>query len=178
MESTTTELALALKASLQRTGQRLVLAESCTAGRVAATLAMLPGISQWLCGSFVIYRNDSKARWLGIAPELLSDPEIGPVSDRVSRELATAILQRTPEAGIGLAITGDIGPGAAAETDGKVFCAVRSKDGNVTQERTWQLSCPPPANNDDLPGRLARLEEATQVALHFANQFLQNFPSL
>ncbi|MEZ6136283.1 MAG: CinA family protein [Pirellulaceae bacterium] len=69
---------------------RLVLAESCTAGRVAATLASFPGISNWLCGSFVVYRCDSKSRWLGIPTKLLDDPQIGPVSEQVTELLAQA----------------------------------------------------------------------------------------
>ena len=43
---------------------RVAFAESCTAGLVAASLARTPGISQWLCGSAVVYRDATKAAWL------------------------------------------------------------------------------------------------------------------
>ena len=46
--------------------ERLVLAESCTGGLICATLATIPGISQWLCGSSVVYRETTKRDWLGI----------------------------------------------------------------------------------------------------------------
>ncbi|MCA9159342.1 MAG: CinA family protein, partial [Planctomycetales bacterium] len=74
------ELAISLRDLLASEQCRLVLVESCTAGRVAATLGELPGISQWLCGSLVVYRNASKSAWLGVPDSLLDDPQQGPVS--------------------------------------------------------------------------------------------------
>ena len=44
---------------------RVVFAESCTAGMVSATLAAVPGISDYLCGSMVTYRPEIKENWLG-----------------------------------------------------------------------------------------------------------------
>ena len=65
---------------LQVRDLKLVLAESCTCGRIAATLGALPGISSYLCGSQVVYRNLSKQQWLGVDAQILDDPEHGPVS--------------------------------------------------------------------------------------------------
>ena len=39
---------------------RLVLVESCTGGMISAMLARTPGISESLCGSWVVYREKSK----------------------------------------------------------------------------------------------------------------------
>ena len=72
-----------------------MLAESCTGGLVAATLAQIPGISEHLCGSAVVYRAPTKSAWLGIDQRLLDDPAIGPVSAEVTRALALAVLERT-----------------------------------------------------------------------------------
>lgn len=67
---------------------RIVLAESCTAGNVSGGLAAVAGISAWMCGSLVDYRNQSKTNWLGIPQYLLEDPQIGPVSQPVTLLLA------------------------------------------------------------------------------------------
>jgi nicotinamide mononucleotide (NMN) deamidase PncC len=61
-------LANALFQVLELSGDGLVLAESCTAGLIAATLARVPGMSRRLAGSFVVYQIDSKVRWSFFRP--------------------------------------------------------------------------------------------------------------
>ena len=166
-------LASQLRDVLCQKGWKLVLAESCTAGRVAATLAMLPGISQWLCGSFVVYRNGSKTAWLDVPASLLDDPQVGPVSPQTTRLLAAAALQRTPEADVAIAVTGDVGPGAAAATDGIVFLAGVARPNAISldlycNEQRLELKSPAPRDADDVQARLARLDEATRQVLSFA----------
>jgi nicotinamide-nucleotide amidase len=168
----TLALAQQLRNLLQEQTVRLVLAESCTAGRVAATLGLLPGISQWLCGSFVVYRSSSKTDWLQVPAELLADPHIGPVSAQASRALAAAALAHTPEADVAIAVTGDVGPGAPRATDGQIFLAYATRKPNVSSpcpaDLQMQLHCLAPIDADDLAARYARLEEATQNVLRFA----------
>lgn len=168
----TLTLAQHVRSLLQQRAMRLVLAESCTAGRVAATLALLPGISQWLCGSFVVYRSSSKRDWLQVSAELLADPQIGPVSAQASRALAAAALAHTPEADVAIAVTGDVGPGAPPATDGHIFlaCATRkpSMPPPCPTDLQLQLHGPAPIDTEDLAARYARLEEATQCVLQFA----------
>jgi PncC family amidohydrolase len=168
MPDSATNLAVRLRDALCRQNQRLVLAESCTAGRIAATLGTLPGISAWLCGSFVVYRCDSKTKWLGIPPELLADPAIGPVSRQVTALLASSALDHTPEADVALAVTGDIGPGASDATDGIVFMALQRRSETVMHEQQIHLHAPAPRDANDIAGRLRRLEEATERVLAFA----------
>jgi len=107
---------------LRATGQRVVFAESCTGGLVSAALARVPGISEFLCGSAVVYRLDTKSKWLDIAAALLLDP--GPVSEIVAREMACGVLTHTPEADIAVSITGHLGPNAPADQDGLIFIGV------------------------------------------------------
>ncbi len=130
--------------------QRIVLVESCTAGRVAATLAVVPGISAWLCGSFVVYRNESKAQWLGIPRQLLDDPEIGPVSAQVTSLLARQALMATDEADVAVAVTGHIGPGCPPEMDGQVYCCVQRRGDAVGWDAAMRLSQPAPTGPADL----------------------------
>lgn len=158
-------LAQRVRDGLAAQQSRLVLAESCTAGSVAAALAIVPGISAWLCGSFVVYRNESKTQWLGIPRELLDDPQIGPVSAQVTRLLAVRALAATPEADQAAAVTGHIGPGCPSEMDGQVFFCLAQRGGSHLVEATLHLNAPAPKDANDLDGRQARLEEATQWVL-------------
>jgi len=117
---------------------QVVFAESCTAGMVSATLAAVPGISNYLCGSIVTYRPEIKENWLGVEHELLV--EHSAESDAVTRTMADAVLQRTPEAQLAAAITGHLGPAAPDDLDGVVFIAVamREADGRIVVESTRQ----------------------------------------
>ncbi|MFN5709027.1 MAG: CinA family protein, partial [Planctomycetota bacterium] len=85
-------------------GQRVVFAESCTAGLVAASLAIVPGISRCLCGSLVTYREASKTAWLGVDAQLIA--AFTAVSPEVTAQMASAALQRTIEADWAAAVTG------------------------------------------------------------------------
>ena len=107
---------------LKTTNTRIVLAESCTAGLVSAILGRVPGISEFHCGSAVVYRLDTKTHWLGVSEAMLRDP--GPVSDEVATAMAAGVLERTPEATLAAAITGHLGPNAPADQDGLVFIGI------------------------------------------------------
>lgn len=127
-----------LAQELERRGKRLVLAESCTGGQAAGALAAVPGVSKFFCGSFVTYRDDSKARWLAIDRSELA--RRGAVQARIARAMAEGALKRTPEADIAGSVTGHLGPQAPGKLDGLVFLAVawRSPSGvrvRVTQSR-------------------------------------------
>ena len=115
--------------------RKVVFAESCTGGLISATLARFPGISCVHCGSAVVYRLDTKIQWLGIPAKMLIDP--GPVSDVVAQAMAEGVLSRTPEAAIGVSITGHLGPEAPPELDGKIFVgfALRGKTCHVVGHR-------------------------------------------
>jgi nicotinamide mononucleotide (NMN) deamidase PncC len=160
---------LQLRDGLHSRSDRLVLAESCTAGLVAAELGQIPGISEFLCGSMVVYRTPTKSAWLGISTSLLDNPEIGPVSAQVTIALAESALAKTPEATIAAAITGHLGPGSPVALDGKVFCAFvrRSQIETPAECRNYQLTSPTPTDQDDLSRRSARQREAAGLLIRF-----------
>lgn len=114
----------ALASRLRAKQQRLVFAESCTAGLAAATLGRIPGISEFLCGSAVVYRNATKTAWLGVPAEQLNDPSIGPVSPQTADDMARGVLMRTPEADLAASITGHLGPDAPRGLDGVTYIAI------------------------------------------------------
>lgn len=149
---------------LRSTGRRLVLAESCTGGLVAATLAQIPGISEQLCGSAVVYRSATKSAWLGIDPGLLDDPALGPVSAEVTRALALAVLERTPEADIAAAVTGHLGPNAPPALDGVVYVAVAIQ-GTPPVMVAESRDALPGGGADPLAVRGARQHRAAELVL-------------
>lgn len=84
----------------------IITIESCTAGRVAATLADAPNASDVVHGGFVTYTEACKEA-LGVPSESIK--RYTPVSEEVAREMALAALERSP-ADISVAITGVVGP--------------------------------------------------------------------
>jgi PncC family amidohydrolase len=126
-----------LDRALAKKRERLVLAESCTAGLVAASLSAIPGVSARLCGSFVVYREDSKRRWIGVRASTLK--KFSAVSAECAEEMARGALAKTPEATVAAAVTGYLGPGG--EHVGRVYISVlkRSVKKGVPSGLTLEL---------------------------------------
>lgn len=87
---------------------RLVTAESCTGGLLAALFTELAGSSRFLERGFVTYSNESKVELLGVAGDVLAD--YGAVSEAVARQMAEGALEHS-RANLSIAITGIAGPG-------------------------------------------------------------------
>ena len=118
-------------------GWQLVLAESCTAGLVAALLGGVPGISRNLCGSAVVYQEAVKTAWLGVSTRLLEDH--GAVSAEVAAAMSAGALRSTPAANLAVAITGHLGPNAPAEQDGLLFVSIQYA-GQPPHVQSFQLA--------------------------------------
>ncbi len=163
-QSSLQELAIAIREKAAQTGLRFVFAESCTSGLCAASVGSQPGISEFFCGSHVTYRNDSKAKWLGVTPETLE--QVGPVSRQVAQQMAAGALNKTPEADIAIAITGHLGPQAPVGLDGLLFVGVA-----VRQESKVILAC----FEHELPvaGRTERQRLAAVKVLHALVRILE-----
>ncbi|GEM_PF-2701077 len=84
----------------------LVTVESCTAGRIAATLADAPNASEVVHGGFVTCTDACKEA-LGVPASTIR--RYTPVSEEVAREMAAAALNHSP-ADIVVAVTGAVGP--------------------------------------------------------------------
>lgn len=87
---------------------RIVTAESCTGGLVAAAICSIPGASDVFERGFVTYTNRAKQELLDVPGELIAD--LGAVSEPVSRMMAEGALENS-NAHISVAITGVAGPG-------------------------------------------------------------------
>jgi nicotinamide mononucleotide (NMN) deamidase PncC len=150
---------LKIRNKLRSSGHQLALAESCTSGLAAAELGRIPGISEFFCGSQVVYQTESKTAWLGIDPSGLADPDRGPVSPWASGQLALAMLAHTPRSTVAAAVTGHLGPGAPPGLDGAVYFAIRFRSG-ASQELGIRLAAGPPADAEDWESRTRRQQEA------------------
>jgi PncC family amidohydrolase len=120
---------------------RFVLAESCTGGLAAAALVGVPGISEWLCGSLVSYRDRSKIEWLGVSADDLAARSA--VSSTVAAQMARGALEQTGEAVWSASVTGHLGPDAPAGLDGVVYVAVARRHGEaivVERSAEWKLT--------------------------------------
>jgi PncC family amidohydrolase len=110
---------------LQQRRLRVVFAESCTGGLISAAMTKIPGISEFHCGSAVVYRVGTKQSWLGIPESLLDNP--GPVSRVVAADMAERVLKNTPEADVAASVTGHLGPSAPKRQDGLIFVGIAKR---------------------------------------------------
>ena len=140
--------------------RRVVTAESCTAGLLAARLTERPGSSEYVTGGVVAYSNQAKVELLGVDPALIE--EHGAVSEPVADAMAEGALRRF-EADTSVAITGIAGPGGGTEEKpvGTVCWSVRTTDGRGIT-RTLRL----PGDRADIRDR------STTVAMHLLRRVL------
>ena len=87
---------------------RLVTAESCTGGLVAAALCSISGASDVFERGFVSYTNRAKQEMLGVSGDLIAD--LGAVSEPIVRMMAEGALENS-HGHLSIAITGVAGPG-------------------------------------------------------------------
>jgi PncC family amidohydrolase len=92
---------------LQNERLTLALAESCTAGLVADSIASIPGASNVFWGSFVTYRVEAKAAMLGIDRTMIE--RYGVVSGETARMMAEGALEKSG-ADLSASVTGLAGP--------------------------------------------------------------------
>lgn len=92
---------------------KLVTAESCTGGLVAAAITEVPGSSAMFDRGYVTYSNDAKMDALGVSHDLLAT--YGAVSAPVAIAMAEGALRHS-RADVAVSITGIAGPGGATET--------------------------------------------------------------
>lgn len=158
------EVAQQVADALAQSRRQLVVAESCTAGLVAASLGGVPGISRHLCGSAVVYQESTKAAWLDVPESLFASP--GVVSVEVAAAMASGALHRTPHADLAAAVTGHLGPGAPPELDGVIYVAVvfRRQSPTVTRHRL--------AEHAEAAPTLARRERQSEAASLVLEQIL------
>ena len=116
-----TEALCALVAeALLKKGFKLVTAESCTGGMIAAACTDLAGSSAWFERGFVTYSNDAKTELLGVPERVLH--RAGAVCGPVAQAMAEGALAHS-RAQVAVAVTGVAGPtgGSPAKPVGTVW---------------------------------------------------------
>ena len=120
-------------------GLKIVTAESCTGGMVAAALTDIPGSSAAVECGFVTYSNEAKNGLLGVSKETLAS--FGAVSQEVALEMAEGALRRSL-ADVSVSITGIAGPGGSEfKPEGRVCFGV-ARTGCPTHTETLEFGAP------------------------------------
>ena len=92
---------------LMQSGQRLVTAESCTGGLIAAAITSRPGSSAWFERGWVTYSNAAKTKELGVDATLIAQQ--GAVSEAVAAAMARGACAHSLS-DYAIAVTGIAGP--------------------------------------------------------------------
>ncbi|RXT50440.1 hypothetical protein B6S44_22820 [Bosea sp. Tri-44] len=123
------ELSQRLVVELAHAGLRVAVAESCSAGALANSLAKAEGAGDVLFGGFVTYLPEAKTRMLGVPAKLIETHSA--VSRPVARAMAEGALAKTT-ADLALAITGVTGPvpDDRGNPRGRVYIAVVTRSGD------------------------------------------------
>ena len=146
-------LAAEVGRALLAAGLRVVTAESCTGGGVAAALTDVPGSSQWFERGYITYSNLAKMQDLGVEAAVLE--RHGAVSEAVVGQMAIGALG-VSGADFAVAVSGVAGPlgGTADKPVGLVWFAVARR------------GAAPQAASAQFPGdRAAVRSEAVAMAL-------------
>jgi nicotinamide-nucleotide amidase len=101
------DLAARVVAENRALGRKVVLAESCTGGLVAAALTDVAGSSAVLDRGYVTYSNESKTEMLGVSKDIID--AFGAVSVACVYAMAQGALARS-KADVAVAISGIAGP--------------------------------------------------------------------
>ena len=111
----------------------LATAESCTGGKIAATLSSVSGASNYFKGSVVSYASQTKIDLLGVSKETIDKYSV--VSAEVAKEMVLGI-QKLTQADYAIATTGNAGPvkGDSDAELGTVFIAIASPNDVFIEE--------------------------------------------
>jgi nicotinamide-nucleotide amidase len=143
-------------------GGTLAVAESCTAGLLAARLTERPGASAYFLGGGVVYSNEAKTLVAGVPEELIASE--GAVSVAVAQALAEGISARFGS-DYGVGITGIAGPGGGSDEKpvGLVCISVWSARDGRRITRAPRI----PGSREDVRDR------SVTVALHLLRRLLR-----
>ena len=106
------DLVKSLATLLLDKNMKLVTAESCTGGLLAATITHKAGATQIFDRGFITYSNASKCEELGVTEETISLH--GAVSAQTAEAMASGALKNS-KANIAVSITGVAGPDGGSD---------------------------------------------------------------
>lgn len=141
-------------------GKTLGTAESCTGGRIAEAIILMPGASNYFKGGIISYTNEIKENILGVSHEVLEE------KTAVCEEVAVAMVKgaiKTLNVDYAISATGVAGPsgGTADIPIGTIWIACGNENDIVTLK----------LEND--MGRDLNLSNATSKALQLFLDYLK-----
>lgn len=165
VETNVERIAKEIAKLLSQRGEKLVLAESCTCGMVAAQLGRVPGISESLCGSAVVYRPETKRKWLRVSKRCIV--KYTTESIEVAQELASGVLKNTPEAEWSVGVVGHLNFDAAKNQTGIVYVCIarRTKKNKIKIKQLLEHKL-------TAVDRAGRQKEAVEVCLTYLGRTL------
>ena len=146
--------------------QTIAVAESCTAGLLAARLTDRAGSSAYFLGGGVVYSNAAKIDLAGVDPDLIE--RFGAVSNEVAEALASGIAARF-DASLGVGITGIAGPGGGTPDKpvGTVCISVWQRTGEAGSDGRFDT------RRTQMPGSRADVRDrSVTVAMHMLRRML------
>lgn len=104
-------LAQEIRTRMVETGKTLSTAESCTSGRIAATLTQVPGASDYFQGGLIAYQDYLKVRYLDVRQEDIDTYDVvsQPVVEQMVQGACRLFQTDYAIASTGYAGTGDNG---------------------------------------------------------------------
>ena len=132
-----TSLHEVLVEELNRRGETIACAESCTGGAIASLITLVPGSSEVYRGGIVCYTNEVKHRFLDV-PEAVLQTD-GAVSEKTARLLAENVREKF-QTTYGLSVTGVAGPESIeGKPVGLVYVAIAA-EGKPTVVKELRLA--------------------------------------
>ena len=150
--------------ALYESGKTLATAESCTSGKVAESITLMPGSSAYFTGAIVAYSEEVKKNLLKVPEELIEEKSV--VSEDVAVKMADGVCELLGT-DYAIATTGFAGPGGGTNDNpvGTIWIAAGKKG----EMRTVKLT-----END---GRDVNVARATFRALQLLLDVLkEDFP--
>lgn len=140
-------------------GKTLGTAESCTGGRIAEAIILMPGASNYFKGSIVSYVDEIKEKILGVDARLLEEKTA--VCEEVAKEMVKGAIKAL-NVDYAISATGFAGPsgGTAENPVGTIWIACGSEDDIVTLKL------------EEDKGRDLNLANATSCALQLFLNYL------
>ena len=141
-------------------GKTLGTAESCTGGRIAEAIILMPGASNYFKGSIVSYTNEIKEKILGVSHDVIEEKTA--VCEEVAIEMVKGAIKAL-DVDYAISATGFAGPGGGTREIpvGTRWIACGSTDDIVTLKI------------EEDKGRDLNLAHATTKALHLFFDYLK-----
>lgn len=141
-------------------GKTFGTAESCTGGRIAEAIILMPGASNYFKGSIVSYTNEIKEKILGVSHDVIEEKTA--VCEEVAIEMVKGAIKAL-DVDYAISATGFAGPGGGTREIpvGTIWIACGSTDDIVTLKI------------EEDKGRDLNLAHATTKALHLFFDYLK-----